>query len=53
MPFLKTVGDFDAEHCDKKDNLAYFIHMTAMSDLPDDYDPAIPMEWNSLLKNAN
>src|SRR6266498_4344472 len=34
-----AMGEFGEKHCDKKDNPAYYTHMTAMSDLPDDYDP--------------
>ena len=34
-----AIGEFGEKHCNKKDNPAYFIHMTAMSDFPDDYDP--------------
>ena len=34
-----SMGDFGAEHRDKKDNPAYVTHMIAVSDLPDDYDP--------------
>jgi len=33
------MGDFGGEHSDIGDNAAYYTHMTAVSDLPDDYDP--------------
>ncbi len=34
-----AMGEFGEKHRDKKDNPAYYTHMTAMSNLPDDYDP--------------
>lgn len=33
------MGDFGVEHGDSGDNASYFSHMSALSDLPDGYDP--------------
>jgi len=33
------MGEFGEKHHNKKDNLAYITHITAISDLPDDFNP--------------